>query len=152
MSSIMNKELFEKYKNHKTPHGWTISRAINTGTINPDSFYGCHAGDLESYHDFKEFFYPIIEAGHFGFKMDGTMKHVTDLDGSKIENKLSNTALDKIISTRIRCARNLAMFPLNTVGTKESRLQVIELMEKVVETLPEDLQGKLLRHSNMSEE
>lgn len=43
------------------------------------------------------------------------------------------------------------MFPLNTVGTKESRLQVIELMEKVVETLPEDLQGKLLRHSDMSE-
>lgn len=84
MSSIMTRELFEKYKDHKTPHGWTISRAINTGTINPDSFYGCHAGDLESYHDFKDFFYPIIEAGHFGFKMDGTMKHVTDLDGSKI--------------------------------------------------------------------
>ena len=80
----MTKEIFEKYKDHKTPHGWTIARAINTGVINPDSFYGCHAGDLESYHDFKDFFYPIIEAGHFGFKMDGTMKHVTDLDGSKI--------------------------------------------------------------------
>lgn len=44
------------------------------------------------------------------------------------------------------------MFPLNPVGTKESRLQVIEMMEKVVKLLPEDLQGELLRHSDMSPE
>ncbi len=53
MSKSISKELFEKYKNHKTPNGWTIAKAINTGTLNPDSFIGCHAGDLESYHDFK---------------------------------------------------------------------------------------------------
>lgn len=46
MCKIISKELFEKYKDHKTKSGWTISRAINTGTQYPSSFIGCHAGDL----------------------------------------------------------------------------------------------------------
>jgi len=41
----MTKELFEKYKDTKSPNGWTIARAINTGTMHPTSFVGCHAGD-----------------------------------------------------------------------------------------------------------
>lgn len=76
--------MFEKYKDHKTAHGWTISRSINTGVINLDSLLGCHVGDLETFHDFKDLFYPVIERWHFGFKMDGSMKHITDLDVNKI--------------------------------------------------------------------
>lgn len=132
MAKNINRELFEKLKDHKTPNGWTLARAINTGTLNPDSFIGCHAGDLESYHDFKEFFYPVIEGCHFGFKMDGSMKHQTDIDSSKIQTKLTESTLNKVVSTRIRCARNLKMFPLNTVGTRESRIEVLELVKKVV--------------------
>jgi protein-arginine kinase len=51
--------------------------------------------------------------------------------------------LNKIISTRIRCARNLKGFPLNTVGTKQSRIDVLDLVKKVVAELPVDLQGEL---------
>lgn len=152
MAKNMSKQLFEKLKDHKTPNGWTIARAINTGTLYPDSFIGCHAGDLESYHDFKEFFYPVIEGCHFGFKMDGSMKHTTDIDSSKIQVKLEKNALDKIVSTRIRCARNLKMFPLNTVGTKESRNKVLDLVKQVVAELPVDLQGELLPLEGMTEE
>lgn len=114
----MNKELFEKLKTVKTPSGWTISRAINTGTCYPSSFVGCHAGDLESFTSFKELFYPVIEAYHVGYKMDGSSKHVTDMDSGKIKVELEKTALDKIITTRIRMARNLSFFPLNPAGTK----------------------------------
>jgi creatine kinase len=39
--------------------------------------------------------------------------------------------LEKIITTRIRVARNLAFFPLNPAGTKETRLEIADLMEKV---------------------
>lgn len=46
------------------------------------------------------------------------MKHTSDIDSSKITTKIEKSALDKVISTRIRCARNLSMFPLNTTGTK----------------------------------
>lgn len=49
MAQTMTKELFEKYKDVKSPSGWTIARAINTGVMYPSSFVGCHAGDQESY-------------------------------------------------------------------------------------------------------
>jgi len=44
------------------------------------------------------------------------------------------------------------MFPLNTVGTKESRIGVLELIKKVVAEFPVDLQGELLPLEGMSEE
>jgi hypothetical protein len=68
---------------------------------------------------FKELFNPVIEGYHVGYKTDGSMKHVTDMDSKKITIDLSATAKKKIISTRIRCARNLSMFPLNPAGSKE---------------------------------
>lgn len=84
MAKFMTPELFEKYKDLKTSSGWTIARAINTGTCYPNSFVGCHAGDHESYTLFKELFNNVIENYHVGYKIDGTMSHVTDLDPSKI--------------------------------------------------------------------
>lgn len=39
---------------------WTISRAVNTGVCYPESFVGCHAGDLESYSLYNKFFDPVI--------------------------------------------------------------------------------------------
>ncbi len=41
----MTEEMFNKYKDIKSPHGWTIARAINTGVLYPSSFVGCHVGD-----------------------------------------------------------------------------------------------------------
>ena len=92
--------------------GWTIARAINTGVMYPSSFVGCHAGDHESYTVFQELFDPVIEGYHKGYKV-GESKHVTDMDVSKITTDLTDLAKSKIVSTRIRVARNLAMFPLN---------------------------------------
>lgn len=56
-------EVWAKYKNKKSsgPAKWTLARAINTGIMYPSSFVGCHAGDRESYDDFADFFYPVIE-------------------------------------------------------------------------------------------
>ena len=150
MAQVMTKEKFNALKDHKTKNGWTIARAINTGVINPSSVMGCHAGDLESYTDFKDLFRPVIEKYHVGFNMD-TMRHVTDMNVSKIETKLEDHAQNRIISSRIRCARNLSFFPLNTCGTKETRLQIADLMEAVFATLPADLKGTFHRHTNMSE-
>uniref|UniRef100_A0A7S1HSZ7 Arginine kinase n=1 Tax=Eutreptiella gymnastica TaxID=73025 RepID=A0A7S1HSZ7_9EUGL len=140
-----------KLKDHKTASaGWTLARAINTGTCYPSSFVGCHAGDLESYTDYKELFYPVIEMYHKGYKTDGSMKHVTDMDVEKITTGLGDTTQAKIISTRIRTARNLKMFPLNPGGTKETRLEIADLVEKVFATLEGDLAGKFYRHTSMT--
>ena len=86
----MTKEIFDKLKDHKTKTaGWTIARAINSGVLYPDSFVGCHAGDLESYDDFKDLFKPVIEKYHKGYDMDKS-NHVTDLDVSNMEVNLSD--------------------------------------------------------------
>lgn len=60
------------------------------------------------------------------------------MDPSKITEKLSDAAKSKIISTRIRIARNLAAFPLNPGGSKESRIAITDLMQKVYDSLEDD--------------
>jgi len=59
----------------------------------------------------------VIEGYHVGFKM-ATSKHITDLDVNHITVELSSSAQSKIISTRIRVARNLDYFPLNPGGSE----------------------------------
>jgi len=149
----MTPELFDKLKDIKTKQaGWTIARAINTGTLYPSSFVGCHAGDVESYEVFKELFNPVIEAYHKGFKMDGSMSHVTKMDASLITETVDEGTKSKVISTRIRVARNLTFVPLNPGGTKQTRLEVASTMEKVFAGIKdEDLKGKFYRHTTMSD-
>ena len=79
---------------------------------------------------FREVFNPVVEGYHKGFKV-AEHKHVTDLDHRKIKIALSASAQKKIISTRIRVARNLGFFPLNPGGTKQTRLDIAALMGKV---------------------
>jgi protein-arginine kinase len=153
-------EVWEKYKDVKSsgPAKWTLARAINTGVTYPDSFVGCHAGDMESYDDFADFFHPVIEAYHKGFSMkEGSSLTGTPserMDPGKIATDLTNSARDKIASTRIRVARNLSMFPLNPGGTRETREQVAGLMARVYAGIPEnsDLAGEFSLHTKMTDE
>merc|ERR1719158_2502226 len=74
------------------------------------------------------------------------------MDSSKISVELSKSAEDKIVSTRIRIARNLAAFPLNPGGTVETRQQIVELLGKVYAQFEdEELKGELFEHSTMSD-
>lgn len=159
-AQVCTREVWDKYKDvvSSGPAKWTLARAINTGVMYPDSFVGCHAGDKESYDDFKDFFYPVIEKYHVGFSMDkgsdlkGTPSERMDPDRINVE--LTGSAKDKIASTRIRLARNLSMFPLNPGGSRETREEVIGLMKKVYAAIPSDsdLAGELFLHTTMSEE
>lgn len=152
MAQTMTKEKFEALKDHKTKTaGWSIARAINTGIQNPSSSVGCHAGDHESYSDFAALYNFVIKSYHKGFDLDND-KHVSDFDVNKISTELTEQASRKIISTRIRVARNIKPFPLNPGGTKQSRLDIIKLVEDAVQTLEGDLKGELIRHTAMSHE
>lgn len=153
-------EIWAKYKD-TTSTGkakWTMARAINSGVTYPSSFVGCHAGDRESYDDFKEFFYPVIEAYHKGFSMEKGSDLVGTaadrMDPEQITTELTQTAQDKIISTRIRCARNLSMFPLNPGGDRASREAISTLMAKVYEGMDaeSELKGEFFLHATMSDE
>jgi protein-arginine kinase len=134
------------------PAKWTLARAINSGVMYPSSFVGCHAGDVESYDDFKDFFYEVITRYHKGFDVN-TTKHVCDMDPAKITVKLSESAKAKIISTRIRVARNLSMFPLNPGADEKTRPAICDMMEKVYASIDPSnkLAGEMFRHSTMSD-
>ena len=152
-AQVCTEELFEKYKTKVSsgPAKWTIARAVNSGVLFPESFVGCHAGDYESYDDFKEFFYPVIQKYHKGFDVENGV-NIVDMDPAKIREALSASAQSKIISTRIRVARNLSMFPLNPGGSLESRLAIAAMMEKVYAKIEGDLSGQFFRHTNMTAE
>jgi len=152
-------EVWDKYKDVASsgPAKWTLARAINTGVIYPESFVGCHAGDRESYDEFRDFFYPVIEKYHTGFSMEqgGAPEGspAERMDPAKIGVDLSDSAKDKIVSTRIRVARNLSMFPLNPGGSRQSREEIAALMAKVYARIPasSDLAGEFFLHTTMSD-
>ena len=118
LCKYLTPEIFNKYKDQVSTGAakWTIARAINSGTMYPHSFVGCHAGDQESWDDFKDFFYPVIEAYHVGFSMETGQGTGPDgkplpplqgtaqerMDPAKIGVDLSESAKEKIVSTRIR--------------------------------------------------
>ena len=155
MAQACTKEIWNKYKDtvSRGPAKWTLARAINTGVLYPQSFVGCHAGDVESYDDFKDFFYKVITLYHKGFDVEKT-KHVCDMDPAKITVALSDSAKAKIISTRIRVARNLSMFPLNPGADETVRPAICDMMEKVYASIPANnkLSGTMFRHTTMSDE
>ena len=139
MAKYLTKEVFEKLKDKKTSTGFTIARAVNSGVLNKEkSLIGCHAGDADSYVTFAEFFDPLIEDYHRGYKP--TDKHVTDMTPANLKGNISDPA--KIISTRIRVARNIAGFHLAPgQDSKEEKLQIEQLMIKVFKRLEGDLAG-----------
>jgi len=151
-------ELFDKLKDVKSSGKaeWTMARTINSGIQNPTSFVGCHVGDMESYDDFADFWYPLIEEYHKGFVVNEPKREeITTAERFDINRlpKLSDEARRRIVSTRIRCARNLADFPLNPgAPTVESRKKILELLESVYADFPEEFAGKLHKHEVMSEE
>eukprot|EP01043_Picozoa_sp_COSAG02_P109932 COSAG02_NODE_46042_length_352_cov_0.794466_1_plen_114_part_01 len=93
----------------------------------------------------------MIETYHKGSDIQHT-KHVTDMDPSKIKKVLSKAAQSKIISTRIRVARNLSMYPLNPGAGPDTRGQIVDMMEKVYAGIEGKLAGEMFRHTTMSDE
>jgi protein-arginine kinase len=74
------------------------------------------------------------------------------MDPSKISVDLSESAKAKVISTRIRVGRNLAAYPLNPGGTKDTRCDIAKFMEGVYSTFEGDFEGTFYRHTTMTAE
>ncbi|ESO82080.1 hypothetical protein LOTGIDRAFT_179932 [Lottia gigantea] len=147
---VTGKREFEKYCNLKTKGGWSLARAINTGVMNPTSLIGCHAGDAESYSLFGDvLFNKVIKRYHDGYNVT-KRKHVTNINADEITTKWTAHSKEHILSSRVRVARNIASFPLNPTGSKESRLAICDLMERLFQNLQGGLTGKFYRHTEMS--
>lgn len=104
---------------------------IRMGVENPDSKVGVCAPDPEAYSVFAALFNPIIEKWHLGFT---SSSHHPESDYGPAETKFSNLDVNSefIVSTRIRCCRNLKgllrkSFP--SANNSFDRIQVYSVVE-----------------------
>jgi hypothetical protein len=62
----------------------------------------------------QDLFYPVIKLYHAGFDPENPPPLDPEhMNPDKITVDLTDSAKAKVISTRIRCARNLSMFPVS---------------------------------------
>merc|ERR1711865_260924 len=152
MSKTLTQELFDKLKDAKTPGGFTLSNAIQTGVETPHLGVGCTAGDEESFETFKELYYPVIKGWH-NYDPE-THTHPTDLNPDNVNQTAEQ--LEKfnkyVASTRIRAARNIRGFALPSGSTKESAAGVETVLKAAFEKMDGDLKGTYFPLGGMSKE
>ena len=143
MSRCLTKEIYDKLSVLKTPSGFTLDQAIQTGVDNPGHPFimtvGCVAGDEESYNVFAELFDPVIEGRHNGYKKDAL--HKTDLNAS---NLVGGEDLDSnfVLSSRVRTGRSIRGLALPPHCTRAERREVEKVVVEALDTLKGSLQGK----------
>ena len=155
MTSLMEKhltqELRKKYEGVATTNGTTLADIIASGVANPDANVGVYIPDAEALQVFGDLLNPIVVEyhklgeSHQEFRSDLDPSHLTgvgDLDPSG----------ERIATTRIRVARNLANFPLTPGRSLEQRLEIEALYSAAFANLPADLAGTYYSLATMSPE
>lgn len=153
MAKHLMKEVYKKLAPIKTPNGFTLDRAIQTGVDNPGHPFimtvGMVAGDEESYDVFADLFDPVIEARHNGYKK--TDMHKTDLDPTHL---VGGDDLDPkyVLSSRIRTGRGVRGFCLPPFCSRAERRAVEKVVTDALNSLDGPFKGKYYALTNMTEE
>merc|ERR1711970_1016975 len=151
MAKVLTKELYQKMRARQTPSGYTIDDAIQTGVDNPGHPFimtvGAVAGDEESYETFKEFFDPIIEDRHNGYKPSD--KHKTCLDPAKIVGDQFD--MNYVISSRTRTGRSIRGYGLPPWCSRAERTAVERIIVDGLSNLGGEFAGKYYPLKEMTE-
>ena len=151
MAKCLTPEIYHKLSDKKTPNGYTLDMAIQTGVDNPGHPFimtvGCVAGDEESYSVFADFFDPVIEARHAGCKK--TDRHKTDLNpanliGGELDEKY-------VLSSRVRTGRSIKNLSLPPFCSRAERRKVESLVTEALDSLDGEFKGKYYPLAKMSE-
>ncbi|WP_457744411.1 phosphagen kinase [Sulfurimonas sp.] len=149
LAKYLTQEVFDKLKDKKTAHGFTLAQAINSGVQNPDSSIGAYVGDEESYEVFALLFDPIIEEYHGFTKSD---KHKSNLNPDDLNAPNPDPKGEYILSTRIRVGRNVKDLPLGPAISKEQRSKVEKDVSSVLNSFEGNLAGKYYPLNNLKDE
>uniref|UniRef100_A0A0N5B494 arginine kinase n=1 Tax=Strongyloides papillosus TaxID=174720 RepID=A0A0N5B494_STREA len=149
----LTKEVMNKLKMKKTRLGATLLDVIQSGVANLDSGIGVYAPDAESYTLFKEFFDPIIEEYHGGFKPTDVHPPL-DFGKDKLGEFVDLDPEGKfIISSRIRCGRSLSGYPLNPCLTELNYTNIEKRVKETLEKITDpDLKGTYYPLTGMQKE
>lgn len=121
----VDEKVLEELKTKQTKNGVTLEYCCKSGNAHPDSSIGFYAGDLETYTVFAPVTSAIIKYYH------GTEDHTRDWTVPDLKIP-SNFPHDRIRTSRIRVARNLADYPFPSSMTKEQRLEVEKKVSNVL--------------------
>jgi len=149
-SHVLTLEMYKHLRAKQTPSGFTIDHVIQSGVDNSGDEYnmsvGAVAGDEASYEVFAEFFDPVIEARHGGYKP--TDKHTTDLNASKISG---GNFEDKYVSScRIRTGRSVRGFAMPAWASRAERRGVESIVSGALSELSGEFSGKYYQVKSMS--
>merc|ERR1712178_623610 len=151
MAHVLTLEMYKRLRSKQTPSGYTIDNVIQTGVDNPGHPFimtvGAVAGDEESYEVFKEFFDPVIEARHNGYKPCDV--HKTCLDPSKISGGVFDEKY--VLSSRVRTGRSIRGFALPPHCSRAERRKVLEVTSNALNSLGGAFSGKYYSLSGMTE-
>ncbi|NXL79063.1 KCRU kinase, partial [Leptocoma aspasia] len=152
MASNLTPAIYARLCDKATPNGWTLDQCIQTGVDNPGHPYiktvGIVAGDEETYEVFADLFDPVIQERHNGYN-PRTMKHVTDLDATKI--KFGQFDERYVLSSRVRTGRSIRGLSLPPACTRAERREVEKVAVDALNGLTGDLAGRYYRLSEMTE-
>ncbi|XP_057295961.1 creatine kinase, flagellar-like [Hydractinia symbiolongicarpus] len=152
MSKCLTPEIYAKYFNVKTPSGFGIDQAIQTGVDNPGHPFimtvGCVAGDEETYKTFADLFDPVINNRFNGFKK--TDMHKTDLSPEKLKGG-DNLDPKYVLSSRVRTGRSIRGLCLPPWCTRAERKQVEKIVVQALGNLSGKLKGKYYSLETMTE-
>ena len=135
LTPTVQKELAGK----KCKCGFTIEDVIRSGLANEDSSIGVYAGCEACYSSFAPLFDKVIEAYH-NYSPNAVHRQNLNLSDLPTMPSLDNVG-DKILSTRIRVARNLKDFPLPPALADSDRKTIEQNIVNALSQLSGDLSG-----------
>ena len=148
LHKYLTRDLFNKLKHLRTEsYHSSLEDVIRSGLAHPDSHLGLYAPDAESFTVFRSLFDPVIRDYH-GLK--GRISHPASNWNTDTSHQVGKFDGDFVRSTRIRIARNLENFPLNSKMTKEDYLRLERSVVRVLESLTGELSGSYHSLSEMS--
>ncbi|XP_076047030.1 arginine kinase Scy s 2-like [Oratosquilla oratoria] len=133
----LTREVFQQLKGRRTKNGGTLADVIRTGAEHTHVMTGAFVPEPEGYQVFALLLDPIIDDCHFGGQSArnqpppefGDLKFFENLDPEG----------HYIVSTRVRCGRNLEGFPFHPCLTEDQ----YEEIERTIKVAMESLEGEL---------
>merc|ERR1719242_1334596 len=149
LQKCLTAPIWKELEKKKDESGFDLRSVIFSGCKWTSSGAGVYAGSHDSDKGFAPFFDKIIEEYH-GHKP--TDKHISSMDYKQLECPPFSDAENKmIISTRIRVARNLALYSLGTSASNVQRKEIEKLVVSALNEFDGDLKGKYFSLETMTE-
>ena len=141
-------DLFDQLAHVKSPSTQaTLADQIRSGLANPDSSVGVYASDPDAYTHFGSLFNPIIRDYH---KVKGKLVQPPTFWGDPQQIGDLSREGSQVLSTRIRTARSLQGFPLNSKMTIDDYLSLEQTAMEAFKSLTGELAGTYLSLASLS--